>query len=628
MVLNKSLDDSYNLIAATLCDVQNAHGAVFNTSSLTKTLRKVRARLSAEGIGFLTKTLPRLGKALDRAFSDDHRLNSSEVSFDSLPGTELPRFLGEFFSRIFKTDGSLLQRPCAASVGALRQVLYCYYKYELPYADVLEQQVINKFERTEDDLSTIEPLLDECHEAVLKRNKNLVTVPYKTIASPIVARRARRLLWSLFREFDPKEVRPRHGPGAVATKQKQPEKFLWSNVSEKITSLYPLDSYFYASLGHVCDHFDSFHTIDDKTLPARVILVPKDSRGPRLISCEPVDFQWIQQGLGGAIVDLVERHPLTRDNVRFTDQEPNRFAALYGSESGLYSTLDLNEASDRVSLALVRLLFPSDVYTYLEACRTTSTQLPDGRVIPLRKFAPMGSCLCFPVLALVTWAILTAGTTDADIRKGIYVYGDDVIVPRDYTLNAIELLESFGLKVNRDKSCTNGPFRESCGMDAFQGVNVTPVRLRTVWSSTPSPDVYASWIAYANSFWNKQYYSTYNLIVSELHRVYGEIPDKGMNLSCPSLEYVPDDLKPKRKRWNTNLQKFEYRVRDLKSRAYRKVLDGWSMLLRYFTESTQSVCTHASWSRGLREEPIQVSRAFSVSLYTERRASILSRCWR
>jgi hypothetical protein len=629
----KSLDDSYNLIAALLCDVSNSHGSVFNTTSLRNTLGRVKRRLSAEGIGFLTKTLPRLGKAFDKALSGNAPLTANVLGFAALDGGQLPSFLGELFREVLQPNGMLLEHPCVLSVGYLRDVLYSFYKYELPYTDEQEHQVVLKFTQTEADLSTIEPVLSMLRETVQKRSgsRRISTKKDGTMAN--VAREARILLSRVFAYFDPKDIHPRHGPGAVATKQKRSEKYVWTNVSAKITDVYPFDAYFTASLGHVCDNYDEYKFIGDVSHPARVILVPKDSRGPRLISCEPVDFQWVQQGLGQAIVDLVERHPsnekLIRGNVRFTDQSPNQIAALYGSESGKYATLDLNEASDRISTALVRLLFPDHVYTYLEACRTSSTVLPSGEEITLRKYAPMGSCLCFPVLALTIWSILTAAAPDADTRESIYVYGDDVIVPTTFVENAIKQLESFGLKLNRDKSCTSGLFRESCGMDAFQGVNVTPVRLRTVWSWSPRPDVYTSWIAYANSYWDKRYYRTYEFIVSRLHHVYGGIPSDDMYLTCPSLRDVPNKLRPERVRTNKRLQKREYRVWDVKSPVHTELVDGWSMLLRYFAEATDATPFRSTtvkepeWGDRMYDHP-----AFSVGQYTSRRVSMLTRRWR
>ena len=632
---DKSLDE-YKVIAALLHDVHNAHGLVFNTRSLRLTLQKVRLRLRTEGIGFLTKTLPRLGKAFDKANSGGTPLNSTGLGFKPQVGSELPRFLGEFFNRVFHSDGTPLQDPCCTSVRVIREILYLFSKYKLPYSDAQEQQVIAKFERTEQELTTNQRFFNYLEASVefsktSRRNRNNPVSPTN------IAREAKILLNRVFSRFDPSDIYPKHGPGAVATKQRLWDKYLWSNVSERITNVYPFDEYFCSSMGHVCDRWQSFNKIASKSLPARVVLVPKDSRGPRLISAEPVDFQWVQQGLGNAIVRLVESHYLTKDNVHFTDQGPNRIGALWGSESGRYATLDLNEASDRVSLDLVRLLFPEHVYTYLEACRSSSTVLPNGKELELRKFAPMGSCLCFPILALTIWAILTAGAPDTYTRERILVYGDDVIVPTAHAVNAMEQLESFGLKVNRDKSCTGGFFRESCGMDAFKGVDVTPVRLRTVLSSAPRPDVYTSWISYANSFFDRQYYVTYNLIVGWLTSIYGYIPGKDMfGKTCPSLNGGPHGEKEPRRRWNKNLQKFEFRVREVVSPQIRKTIDGWSMLLRYFAECgnsrNASIRDTENDSEDLRErvDPLLniEEEPFSVSSYTSRKSSILAFRWR
>ena len=59
MDTDKSLDE-LELIATLLVDISNVHGAVFNTRAVTLTIEKVRERCSLEGMGFLTKTLPKL----------------------------------------------------------------------------------------------------------------------------------------------------------------------------------------------------------------------------------------------------------------------------------------------------------------------------------------------------------------------------------------------------------------------------------------------------------------------------------------------------------------------------------------------------------------------------------------
>jgi hypothetical protein len=618
--------DEVEIIAALLHDVHDVNGLVFNTRALKCTVNKVHSRYSKEGIGFLTKTLPRLGKAFDKALSEHTMLNCEELGFKPMLYTKLPSFLGEFFCRVFHSDGVILPYPCIDSVKVIRDVCYLFYKYELPFTDEQETKVVSSFEETENELKAHAPVLED-----LFRNLGVTNqarrARFTSTTLPQIAREARILLSRVFSDFDCTDIKPQHGPGTVATKQKLSEKYLWTNVSSRITAMYPFDAYFCASQGHVCDSYQSFSKVGNQDLPARVILVPKDSRGPRLISCEPVDFQWIQQGLRKAMCQRVESHHLTKDNVFFTDQSHNQIGALYGSLNGRYATLDLKEASDRVSVDLVRLLFPEHVFTYLESCRSLSTVLPSGKEIPLRKFAPMGSALCFPIMALTIWALLTAAAPDRYTQGRILVYGDDVIVPQTYVQTAITTLESFGLKINLDKSCVSGFFRESCGVDAFHGVNVTPVRFRTVWSSSPSPEVYSSWIAYANSMADRKRYRVYNYIVERLVRIYGTIPSEDMQLACPSLRIPSEDSHRIRRRWNSNLQKLEYRVRCVVSRPLKQVIDGWSMLLRFFAEGGSSY-----------QEPFEVRRElsstyvpkapFSVSSYTRRHESILSWRWR
>jgi hypothetical protein len=260
----------------------------------------------------------------------------------------------------------------------------------------------------------------------------------------------------------------------------------------------------------------------------------------------------------------------------------------------------------------------------------------------------MGSALCFPVLATVVWAILAAGLPDANMKRKdreafishILVYGDDVVVPTAHAVNATKLLESFGLKVNYDKSCISGLFRESCGMDAYKGIPVTPVRLRTVWSSSRRPDVYTSWIAYANQFWYRQYYNTYNTIVEKLLDLYREIPDETMSLTCPSLVEVPEEYRPKRRRNTSRLanrandyQRLEYYVWDVRPRRIKHTMCGWKMLLRYFAEAHSKDSLYAPNDNPRRSGVGLLTfsderEAFSVSSYTKRGSNSLIHAWR
>lgn len=121
--------------------------------------------------------------------------------------------------------------------------------------------------------------------------------------------------------------------------------------------------------------------------------------------------------------------------------------------------------------------------------RSTKADVFGHGVMPLAKFASMGSALCFPVEAMVfTTIIFLALERKANTRftrkdvlsfaGQVRVYGDDIIVPVDCVDPVVDLLEAFGLKVNKSKSFWNGKFRESCGGDYYDGTWVTPVRVR------------------------------------------------------------------------------------------------------------------------------------------------------
>lgn len=641
MVTTKSLDE-FQLIAAMLRDAQALSGVLsFNNRALQLTTEKVRARMNEEGTSFLTKASFAFGKHLDQVLSESEVLNPAKFRFATRPGTRLPIYLGELIETFITKDGVVSPSANANCVANVRQILLSFGKYELPYKTKLEDNVVSQFIKTESDLFELDSFFSTWNTWVETKqlsghHLNLYPTgvfglidqdtPQDSKRLTQSVRVARILLQRVLSNFDYRDIVPRHGPGAVATKQRHSDKYRWTNVSRRITNLYPFDEYFCSSMGDVCDNHKRFKAIGDLDLPARVVLVPKDSRGPRLISCEPVDFQWIQQGLMRSLVSLIEAHPLTAGRVNFTDQNVNRGLALLASSAGDYVTLDLKEASDRVHIDLVRLLFPEDVFEHLSACRSLATELPSGEVIPLRKFAPMGSALCFPVMSLTIWALLSGAAPDAHTRNNVYVYGDDVIVPTAYAESAMAMLELFGLKINRSKSCTRGLFRESCGMDAFQGVCVTPVRYRTPWSVTPSPSAYTSWIEYSNSFHNKCWYYTSNLIAGGLRSIYGPIPDKDMSLSCPSL-YVSDITTKSsfKSRWNKNLQKRQYLVRDITSPSHNENYPGWSKLLRYFTEGPGKP---SRFVRDCKGSFSFYESSFDASLYTSPRTTKLVRRWR
>jgi hypothetical protein len=577
-----------------LCDMLQQAGL-----DSTRDVETLRHRTSTEGLGFLTKTLPGLGKQVTSALTGN-RLTITK--FRKPGGTAIPHFLKGLLSLIFTVDGYVRDDADVTAVTDVTQFCALFYKLEVPYATKTESRILDKFVLTDQHLPR-----DFSHLGNVDNR-----------LEPNVLQCARELVTRVLRGFNPLDISPKHGPGSVATGEEPHQKMHFKRIYDGLEEFYPFTEYFMLGDKHRFDEWDRYWSLDHVAEPqAKVVLVPKDSRGPRLISMEPLEIQYIQQGIGKKLVKWLERHPLTRGHVNFTSQEINRELALNGSSTGEWATLDLSDASDRVSTALVKELFRDTGFLpVLLATRSSSTKLPDGRVVELEKFAPMGSALCFPIEALVFWALTVACVhvygqkSVRSILSNVYVYGDDIIVRSGYEVFALQHFHYFGLRFNQSKCCTSGSFRESCGCDAFRGEVVTPVRVKSLPPSSPKDGAkYLSFIAISNSLFYKGYYRAADYVKSSVEAVYGQVPYSGrsphrvrFNIrveSRPELSseaggiVFPDSApcwyvrqKPgrlfRRSRYNKDLQRTEYFVRTANSVLYSsKDEKDWSELFRH-----------------------------------------------
>lgn len=421
----------------------------------------LRNRLYSEGLPFVTVTLPKLSKLMLAGLGTGSFSTPSSFKRRG-PGDALPAFLGSLFSRVFTPSGHLMENADPEAVLKIRQLCEFAYKADFPRKEEKDLAVIEGFVSTEAELSEV-----------------------KIDPDPILLV-GRAILADVFSSYDRNDLRFRHGPGVTANVPIV-EKFD-HRLTYGLQSVASFGSSFFFNEEDALTRLDRYPVAanDSYFKPssiAKVILVPKDSRGPRLISCEPAENQWVQQGIARFMINALEGHRFSGGQVNFTDQGINRALALESSVTLKYATLDLKDASDRVTLELVRNLFGGQLLSDLLDVRSTHTTLPDGRVLALAKYAPMGSALCFPVMASCIYALCVSAifglTGDLEsAAKSVFVYGDDIIVENEYASFVINVLERYKLKVNREKSFIDSPFVESCGMDAFKGVDVTPIRLR------------------------------------------------------------------------------------------------------------------------------------------------------
>jgi hypothetical protein len=436
-------------------------------------------RAEAEGMTFLTVTLPSLFKVLDRSLAEE-RLQPV-TGFHLKEGCAYPLFLERAWSTIFERSGELGTNSddiVGAAVACIRQLSAVFYKLKLPYTKEQEESTLSAFKGAECDLQDLD-LSNPATRRVLER--------------------ARKVVHRLLSGVNPFDIRPKHGGGSSSCGVKPWERYCTFRWIERLNAAFPYDEYFYFSPSHLVDNLDELLEAETVEPMARVVFVPKDSRGPRLISCEPRELMYLQQGLWALLRDVVERHPAIRGMIGFSDQSRNQRMAHAGSKNPeLYATLDLKEASDRLSMDVVEGLFPENWVRALRATRSLGTELPDKTIVLFNKFAPMGSACCFPVQTICFWAIaLAASDMDRDGFNRLFrnridrhkdpsisVFGDDIIVPTAQAERTITALELCGLKVNRDKSYWTGSFRESCGGDFYRGVDVVPMR----WKHLPLDD--------------------------------------------------------------------------------------------------------------------------------------------
>lgn len=530
---------------------------------LTRDFHTISKRYEEEGVQFLTVALPTLGKAIYRSFESKALL--APLGFKKQRKSALPLLLRGLWNSVYDSDGSLKQDFDSSSLVDLIQVSFLFYKLELPSDPRREKKVIQNFIDTEKELSGLRILNDD---------------PILFMAQDMIGKH--------FAELDLTNLKPKHGPGCVATGEKFELKWQFKRKYLDIHRVFPYYEYFVPSRNALLDSIPAYKKLENQVSGvAKVCLVPKDSRGPRLISMEPLEYQFIQQSLKGALYDFIERKcPFTRGYVNFTDQGINRQLAYKNSLSREYATLDMKDASDRVSLQLVEILFAKapDLLKALKATRTKSTCLPDGRVLPLAKFAPMGSALCFPVEALVFYTLAKAIMKQERIYGDVYVYGDDLIVPRKLAAFLFELFPNYGLKFNEDKCFINGYFRESCGLDAYKGIICTPIRMRhLVPKTTKNASAVVSAVELSNLLYQKGYWKTaaYLQGLIPLRKVpVTPVGSEGFSfLSYGSFSVTTGDLKGLGTgRWNREYQRQEYKLWQMRIKTRVNKVDSWQRL--------------------------------------------------
>lgn len=466
------------------------------------------------------------------------------------------------------------------------------------------------------------------------------------------------LISSWLGEFNPSEWKQKHGPGAVSDRTgTRYSKYSFPNWPDKLESIFPASEFAYANFLDWAEDAQggSQCGLKPHEPPAKLITVPKTLKAPRLIASEPTSHQWAQQSIFAFLVQTLEgRSPLfhgvrvspiscpssmepsPRDSLMKSSrrtwrnllsstinlgcgQDLARDAALKASHTQTHATVDLSDASDRLSCWLVERMFRrnTSLLNALQASRTrwvvNTIDCKSPQYYVLRKFACMGSACTFPVqsIAYAGMAIAALLTTDrlpvtfrnvAAAAREVLVFGDDTIIPErglDLFLGILSYLE---FKVNHSKTFGTGKFRESCGMDAWDGNDVTPC-----YSMEPPvrtrPESIASVVETSNNFQRKCWPSTAEWLKSTVEAEVGRNRIPYLAMDSGSFGWKrPWKMSNShlRTRWNRHLHRSELLCLTVNGKVTKFPDHSPRSLLQYFTEAPEPT---AMWVSGVSSRP-------------------------
>lgn len=553
-----------------LTQLDEAH--LTTCASIERDKKTILSRFKDEGESFLGITLPLFAEWLEESIQSGRVATWIFSRFRKRPKRKsvLPCFLHGLTCRIFDAKtGALLAHPDVSAGKFIRQICLWYKKVFKVCDPARDRKATNAYRELDDSL---------------RRLPDFPREPTRTLE--FVCRRFFPLMEKFFvLAIDDESILPRHGKGATADKAWANEKYRSRGFLKRWDDIFSWEHLYGFSTIH---QSGGEVTVPRDELPVKVVSVPKTMKTSRIISVEPTAMQYAQQLTAARLVKSLERVRLVKGGIplirhlNFDDQRPNQEAARKGSIDGSLATIDLSEASDRVSVKLVSVVFRHSplILRHLYGCRTTRAMMPDGSLFPLRKYASMGSALTFPVEAICFLMICIAAVCDErkvfdrlgrpkslqvfeNIRKDILVFGDDIIVPSDCIVKVKEYLTSFGLKVNSKKTFYQGGFRESCGHDYWKGELITPTYLRRdPPQSHRDAEKFVSWVHMANRFAKNGMLMTAHKVADYIDEMY-KLPVVQETCSGLGWHFYRHGAPTSSRRWNKDTNTFEEVVQTL-----------------------------------------------------------------
>lgn len=628
---------------------------------LERDLSRLHVLFESRGLSFFTIDLPEAGKHFDAALASGCLPSIQIPGFGRrIKGSVVPRLFGSLLLRVFDLAGVLCPEPDITAILFLRQLFYTAKKLRITCDESRTHASVRDFFRVESEMRS--PTLDWVGTAPLDfdaaRRISLrdclqpCDVDDRESSDPTV-----RTIGELFQLEQSSTTRPavdlldtvqftadivsgligilhvgdprwgtKHGPGAVSDLSGGLSKYSFPNWPEKLEGVFPCADFAFANWTLWMDFLngseDSRLGLSGHEPPSRLIAVPKTQKGPRLIASEPTSHMWCQQAVNKFLRSRV-KDTFLRNAIHFRDQNFNREGALRASRSGTHWTIDLSSASDRMSLWCVERIFRGN-HSLLSALHASRTRWMENTINPncpkhivLKKLAPQGAAFTFPVQSIL-YTIVILGCMIHALRlapsiklcsklvREVLVFGDDLIVPNAVGESVVQVLTHLGFEVNTLKTYRSGRFRESCGLEAYNGVEVTPGYVLEPYDRS-KPTSVASLVDSSNNFFAKGFWRTADWLITTLPPKIREnlavVSDGSGNFGLTS--YCGPSFQSLKRRWNKQTQQYERKVRTVISTVRKLPDQGGASLLQYFTEAPKP---ETFWKAGVDSRPVSVTR--------------------
>jgi hypothetical protein len=583
---------------------------------------------------------PRCAKSLDYALSRGY-LDRKKFAILGKHQNGLPAFMNSCWKKVFHTSGFILSEPDIGAVQALRQVLLLYKKVQIPCTEERIKNEVQAFFSLDRALRSGSdswwgldfdlPGRSNHHfeDAVGFKSDEPSLFGWDKTCPTYLVRLFQRVCDQVvrrFHQFDPDTIVGNHGPGAVADQKAGLDKYVFPTWSQQLERVFPRDLHSCANVRVF--EYGSWYVEQVqgslRTIPAKLIPVNKTQEKPRLIASEPTANQFVQGGLKKFIRKQISLGVLAK-SIAITKQSLSRDLAIGASKGNGLATVDLSNASDRLSMWAVERVFRKAPALLNALAASRSPWLEDKRytkeTVLLRKYAPQGNATVFPLQSIVYACISIAcviwstprlkSRSDAELwasvkeaTRMVRVYGDDIILPETALPALSSVLELCELAVNGPKSHYSGRFAESCGMDAFMGTDVTPVYMASVEDEV-KPGGVQSAVDISYDCYNAGLINLGNLVAER-------IPEHIRNMLCMShlpgpstmLFTYSNGIKANRSRFNKDLQMQEYQTLVSLPKSDRAKRDGWESLLQYFIEGppTEPLGIKPKWVSGWTRE--------------------------